>query len=112
MVSVSYVEKNLKKLSREERLFLDRNVDKLKSKIQTLSDDNTDFSRIFNNDSIKYDVYNNGFCAVKFNGHRISIRVLYKFIESSEEIEVHLVHIKKTKGSEYIQIFRKYSDTH
>ena len=106
MCKIKYLNKILKKLPPDERKLLVKNVNKLRNKIESCE---TSFDMIFNNDSIKYDKYENNFYAVRFHG-KISMRVLYRF--ENDTIEVHMVYFKHEYGSDYIRKFREYSFKH
>ena len=108
---VVYVEKNLKKCNSDEKRLMQKYVERLVAKIDELSAEGISFERIFNDSSIKYDIYVNDFYAVKFHG-RISMRILYRFSRINAQnyiIEIHMVYLKKSSGKDYISLFNDYA---
>ena len=57
---------DLKKLDNKEKELVDRALRKLENQINIIESTGTPFEKIFNNDSIKYDVLGKNFYTYKF----------------------------------------------
>lgn len=103
------------KTDRRTMQLLEKAMKKLNSQIAQIEQGGTPFEKIFNNDSIKYDVLGKGFFTYKYRGADSSqLRVLYKFIRKNKnlyDIEVHKVVVKRRSGKEYIKEFEDYVDS-
>lgn len=112
MCEVKYIEKNLKKTSRDERKAIQKGIDKLLHKIDQYEASGVAFECIYD-DSMKYDVLSNGFFVVKLQSQRLPIRLLYRYVRKSDTsfcIEIHKSYLKKhTDQQKYINIFEKYA---
>lgn len=106
----------LKKLDNKERELVDRALNKLERQIDMLESTGTPFEKIFNNDSIKYDVLGKNFFTYKFVAENSSqIRILYRFLRNanaSYTIECHKVEVKRRSGKDYIKKFEEYVKTY
>lgn len=74
------------------------------------------FEKIFNNEKIKHDCYDNNFFCYKHSIGRNSYRLLYRFIREAGNrftIEPHLTIIKRYSArggnTDYIKHFTKYA---
>lgn len=106
----------LKKLDNKEKELVDRALNKLEKQIDIIEGTGTPFEKIFNNDSIKYDVLGKNFYTYKFVAENSSqIRILYRFIRNPNNsyiIECHKVEVKRRSGKEYIKKFEEYVKTY
>lgn len=70
------------------------------------------FEKIYNNETLKYDILGNGFHTFKYQGRdRSQIRLLYRFIRKENgdyEIQLHKVYIKRRNTKEYMKTFEGY----
>ena len=57
---------DLKKLDNKEKELVDRALRKLENQINVIESTGTPFEKIFNNDSIKYDILGKSFYTYKF----------------------------------------------
>ena len=104
-----------KDLNKEEIKVVEKAMTKLRYLIDTVESTGTPFEKIFNNDTIKYDVLGNNFYTFKYKGlANTQARILYRFIRTSldtYELEIHLVHIKRSDLNiqrTYIDKFERY----
>ena len=70
------------------------------------------FERIFNNESIKYDVFENNFYTYKFRyADNTQLRLLYHFVRDKDKIiiELHQYAVKRRNNKNYIEVFEKYA---
>ncbi len=106
----------LKKLDNKEKELVDRALNKLKKQIDIIESTGTPFEKIFNNDSIKYDILGKNFYTYKFVAENSSqIRILYRFVRNENDsytIECHKVEVKRRSGKEYIKKFEEYVKTY
>ena len=104
--------KLLKKYSPTERQEILKVFDKLKKKIDTEEYYGIHFEKIYNNDSIKYDIFKEGFYTFKAQGKdRSQIRILYRFVRNADgkyDIQLHDVYIKRRNTKEYMNEFKEY----
>jgi hypothetical protein len=105
-----------KKLDNKEKELVDRALNKLEKQINIIEETGTPFEKIFNNDSIKYDILGKGFYTYKFVAENSSqIRILYRFVRinsSSYDLECHKVEVKRRSGKDYIKKFENYVKTY
>lgn len=103
---------DVKKLDNKEKELVDRALNKLERQIDVIEDTGTPFEKIFNNDSIKYDILGKSFYTYKFVAENSSqIRILYRFVRNSDntyDLECHKVEVKRRSGKEYIKRFENY----
>lgn len=103
---------DLKKLDNKEKELVDRALNKLEKQIDIIEQTGTPFEKIFNNDSIKYDILGKSFYTYKFVAENSSqIRILYRFVRNEDEsynLECHKVEVKRRSGKDYIKKFEKY----
>ena len=101
-----------KKLDNKEKELVDRALNKLDKQIRIIESTGIPFEKIFNNDSIKYDVLGKSFYTYKFIAENSSqIRILYRFVRKDQndyDIECHKVEVKRRSGKEYIKKFEEY----
>lgn len=74
------------------------------------------FERIFNNPTIKYDIFSNNFFTFKHHSHdSAQLRLLYRFIRNENGevvIELHNYHHKKQNNKKYIKAFEQIAQTY
>ncbi len=103
---------DVKKLDNKERELVDRALNKLERQIDVIEETGTPFEKIFNNDSIKYDILGKSFYTYKFVAENSSqIRILYRFVrnnDNSYDLECHRVEVKRRSGKDYIKKFENY----
>lgn len=104
----------IKKYSPSERKEIIKAFEKLKNMIMVEEQSGVPFEKIFNNESLKYDILGKGFYTFKAHGRdKIQIRILYKFIRKAMkdfELEIHMVFIKRRNDNTYMKKFQKYVD--
>ena len=89
-------------------------VSRLKAYIDSFESNGTPFEKIFNNDKIKYDCYDNNFFCFKMHcDHRRTFRLLYRFIRKAigYDIEPHMLVLKRDTSKSkrgYLEQFEKY----
>ncbi len=102
----------IKKYSPNEKKEIIKALKKLKQMIEIEESYGVPFEKIFNNETLKYDVLGNGFYTFKAHGRdKSQIRLLYRFIRISEqkfEIELHMVAIKRKTSKDYMKEFQNY----
>lgn len=102
----------IKKYSPNEKKEIIKALKKLKQMIEIEESYGVPFEKIFNNETLKYDVLGNGFYTFKAHGRdKTQIRLLYRFIRISEqkfEIELHMVAIKRKTSKDYMKEFQNY----
>lgn len=112
--NATYYEKYecIKKYSPNEKKEIIKALKKLKQMIEIEESYGVPFEKIFNNETLKYDVLGNGFYTFKAHGRdKTQIRLLYRFIRISEqkfEIELHMVAIKRKTSKDYMKEFQNY----
>ena len=103
---------DLKKLDNKEKELVDRALNKLDKQIGIIESTGTPFEKIFNNDSIKYDILGKSFYTYKFVAENSSqIRILYRFVRKENgdyDLECHKVEVKRRSGKDYIKKFEEY----
>lgn len=104
----------MKKYSPSEKREIEKAFEKLKTLIEVEEQYGVPFEKIFNNETVKYDVLGNGFYTFKAHGKdKAQIRILYKFIRKTIqefELEMHMVWIKRKNDNAYIREFKRYVD--
>lgn len=104
--------KVLKKYSPSEKKEIEKAFEKLHKMIDVEESYGVPFEKIFNNDTIKYDILGGGFYTFKSQGRdRSQIRILYKFIREKQgeyNLEMHMVYIKRRTDKEYMKDFANY----
>ena len=126
----------MKKYSPSERKEILKAFEKLQKMIVTEERYGIPFEKIFNNASVKHDVFGNGFYTFKAHGRdKAQIRILYKFIRKTMEdfersrettfvhekvaivdseclfcLEMHMVSIKRRNDNAYMEDFQRYVD--
>lgn len=102
----------MKKYSASEIREINKAFKKLKRMIAVKEQYGIPFEKIFNDETLKYDVLGNGFYTFKAHGRdKAQIRILYKFIRMPEqefEVEMHMVLIKRRTDNEYMKEFQHY----
>lgn len=93
-------------------------VSRLKTYIDSFEFSGTPFEKIFNNDKIKYDCYDNNFFCFKMHGdHHRTFRLLYRFVRKAigYDIEPHMIILKRDTNKskrEYLDQFEKYAKSY
>lgn len=104
----------MKKYSPSERKEILKAFEKLQNMILTEEKHGIPFEKIFNNETLKYDILGKGFYTFKSHGRdRTQVRILYKFIRKTMqdfELEMHMVSIKRRNDNTYMKDFQKYVD--
>lgn len=102
----------MKKYSPNEKKEIFKAFEKLRQMIEVKENYGVPFEKVFNNETLKYDVLGNGFYTFKAHGRdNAQIRILYRFIRRSErqfELEMHMVSIKRRTDKDYIKKFERY----
>jgi hypothetical protein len=100
----------------EDQNITSKLVQKLRTYISEFEKSGTPFEKIFNNDKIKYDCYdNNFFCFKEHGANRCTYRLLYRFVRKGAtfDIEPHVTVLKrysaKNGNKDYIKYFTKYA---
>lgn len=104
-------ERVLKKFSYSEKKEIIKALDKLRKKICDIEEYGTKFEQIYNDDSVKYDIFKGGFYTYKSQGKDNSqIRILYRFKRDKENfyLELHSAYIKRRNSKEYMKEFAGY----
>lgn len=101
-----------KKFSPSEMNEINKAFNKLKYLIAEKERYGTAFEYIYNDDSIKYDIFGKGFYSFKARGKdKAQIRILYRFERTNNKnyiLEIHMVVIKRRDDKTYIKIFKDY----
>lgn len=101
-----------KKFSLDEKKEINKAFDKLRYLITEKEHYGTEFEHIYNNDSIKYDIFGKGFYSFKARGRdKAQIRILYRFERINKEdykLEIHMAIIKRRNDKTYIKDFQDY----
>ena len=104
--------KCLKKCPPSEKREIMKAFEKLRQMISIKESYGVPFEKIFNDETLKYDILGKNFYVYKAHGKdRAQIRILYKFIRIAEkkfDLELHQVVIKRKTNKEYIKEFREY----
>ena len=109
-MNVTYVDKSIMKANSDEKKAVNNSVSKLVSRIEAYERDGTPFERIYNDDKVKYDVLGNGYYTFKNQTQRIQLRILYRLID--DDLQIHMVHVKKRNNKNYIGQFEEYVRCH
>lgn len=115
MSKITFIEKNMKKVSKDERRAIEKGMKKLMEKILQYEMAGTRFEKIFNDSSVKYDVLGHDFYTFKAQTQKMPLRILYKFCRENNQdfsLEVHLSYQKKYDDKRYIGMFSEYAETH
>lgn len=101
--------------TKEEIKVVEKAMTKLRYLIDTVESTGTPFEKIFNNDTIKYDVLGNNFFTFKYKGlANTQARILYRFIRKDPDtydLEIHMVYVKRKDSNiqrTYIDEFERY----
>jgi hypothetical protein len=81
--------------------------------IFTYAEQGVAFSKVFNNDTLKYDQYKNGLFAYRHHDKsRTQLRLLYRVVETKGTCSIELVsfYVKRNDTKEYISYFTKLSE--
>ncbi|MDY5211477.1 hypothetical protein [Intestinibacter sp.] len=106
---------NNKKFNKENektKEAINKALNKLCETILQFEENGQPFERIFNNESIKYDVFENNFYTYKFRySDNTQLRLLYHFVRDKDKIiiELHQYAVKRRNNKNYIEAFEKYA---
>lgn len=102
-----------KKSEKKTLQLAEKAMQKLERQIKELEANGKPFERLFNNETIKYDVLGKNFFTYKFRGDDSSqLRILYRFVRNKNgtfDIECHKIAVKRRSGKEYIKEFEAYA---
>lgn len=102
----------------DDPIITDKLVSRLKAYIDSFESSGIPFEKIFNNDKIKYDCYDNNFFCFKMHcDHHKTFRLLYRFIRKTVgyNIEPHMLVLKRDTNKskrEYLDQFEKYAKSY
>lgn len=106
---------NNKKFNKEDvkiKQAIYKALNKLCDSIINFENSGQRFERIFNNESIKYDVFDNNFFTYKFRYcDNTQLRILYHFVRKDDKIiiELHQYVVKRKNKKDYIESFENYA---
>lgn len=102
-----------KKSEKKTLQLAEKAMQKLERQIKELEANGKPFEKLFNNETIKYDVLGKNFFTYKFRGDDSSqLRILYRFVRNKNgtfDIECHKIAVKRHSGKEYIKEFEAYA---
>ena len=111
MYEIQMKNKRYKKISPSLKREIDSALNKLIFLISEKETYGENFEKIFNNPSIKYDVFPDNFYTFKYHCHdSAQLRLLYRFIRNKDNtitIELHDFHHKKSNDKKYIKNFEE-----
>lgn len=106
----------IKKYSPNEKKEIVKAFEKLRQMIEVEENYGVPFEKIFNNETLKYDILGSGFYTYKAHGKdKAQIRILYRFVRMPErrfELEMHMVSIKRRSDKDYIKKFERYVESY
>ena len=110
MGNIVYIGKVIKKASSNEKRAIEKGMKKLCEKIEQNERQGIRFEKIFNDDTIKYDVLGNSFFTFKSTNQEMPLRILYRFNRTVDgfDLEVHKVYQKKYNDKRYMSEFAEY----
>lgn len=113
-MNVIFMSKNFKKVSPDERKAVEKGVSKLRDKVLQYENSGIPFEKICNDDSVKYDTFQNGYYTYKAQSQRFPLRILYRFVsgDGDSTIQVHMSYLKKYNDNRYISEFERYVACH
>ncbi len=101
-----------KKVSPTLKKDIEKALDKLKYLILEKEMHGEHFEKIFNNPTIKYDVFPKNFYTFKYHCHdSAQLRLLYRFVRADNghvTIELHNFYLKKQNNKQYIKTFDSF----
>ena len=113
-MNVIFMSKIFKKVSTDERKAVEKSVKKLLDKIEQYEHEGIPFEHIYNDDSVKYDAFANGYYTYKAQSQKFPLRILYRFVRegTGSVIQVHMSYLKKYNDNRYISEFERYVACH
>lgn len=111
-ISVTINNKKFHKEDVNTKLAIYKALGKLCDSIIQLEENGQRFERLFNNESIKYDVFDNNFYTYKFRYcDNTQLRILYRFVRDGDKIiiELHQYIVKRRNKKDYIDSFENYA---
>lgn len=113
-MNVIFMSKNFKKVSSDERKAVEKSVKKLLDKIEQYEHDGIPFEHIYNDDSVKYDAFANGYYTYKAQSQRFPLRILYSHVREGGNsiLQIHMSYCKKYNDNRYINEFERYAACH
>lgn len=100
-MNVIFMSKNFKKVSFDERKAVEKSVKKLLDKIEQYEHDGIPFEHIYNDDSVKYDAFANGYYTYKAQTQRFPLRILYTYMRVYVYTQKICLHRMKTDYTLY-----------
>ena len=111
-ICISINNKKFNKENEKTKEAINKALNKLCETILQFEENGQPFERIFNNESIKYDVFENNFYTYKFRyADNTQLRLLYHFVRDKDKIiiELHQYAVKRRDNKNYIEVFEKYA---
>jgi len=95
------------KCERTIKQSINKSLDTLKTRIRSYEESGTQFGKIFNDETVKYDVYKNNLYAFKARDNKLQIRLLYTVEITTTGLTIILIDfaLKKTSDKSYITKF-------
>lgn len=103
--------KEYEKVNPELKKSIDKGMERLISLIKGKEENGEPFEKIFNNETIKYDVLSERFFTFKAHGpDSTQLRLLYEFKRDGNDTHIilHKFFEKRRTNNKYITIFREY----
>ena len=109
-ICISINNKKFNKENEKTKEAIYKALNKLCELILQFEENGQPFERIFNNEAIKYDVFDNNFYTYKFRYDNTQLRILYHFVREKDKIiiELHQYAVKRRNNKSYIEAFEKY----
>ena len=110
-ICISINNKKFNKENEKTKEAIYKALNKLCELILQFEENGQPFERIFNNEAIQYDVFDNNFYTYKFRyADNTQLRILYHFVREKDKIiiELHQYAVKRRNNKSYIEAFEKY----
>ena len=112
-ICISINNKKFNKENEKTKEAIYKALNKLCEIIVQFEENGQPFEKIFNNEAIKYDVFENNFYTYKFRyADNTQLRILYHFVRDDDgkiTIELHQYAVKRRNNKNYIESFEKYA---
>lgn len=111
-ISIIINNKKFHKENEKTKEAINKALNKLCETIMQFESEGTPFERIFNNEALKYDIFENNFYTYKFRyADNTQLRILYHFVRKDGKIiiELHQYAVKRRTNKNYIDSFEKYA---
>lgn len=112
-ICISIKNKKFNKENEKTKEAIYKALNKLCETIIQFEENDQPFEKIFNNEAIKYDVFENNFYTYKFRyADNTQLRILYHFVRDEKgkiTIELHQYAVKRRNNKNYIEAFEKYA---